>query len=223
MKQQICVLCASASSFAVCERCYTVLPKQTRRCLSCATKLYTTSNYCTECLLKPPYMEHTWALYDYEAALPYLIKQFKYQRQLSIGAFFAREIGHAYESIVRHSGQYDVIIPMPLHYKRIRERGFNQVLELLAVVSNKYPNQIDYQLCGRIKETPKFAHLNLVQRKRHIKNAFDISHIRAKHILIVDDVMTTGASLNELAKSIKSKNTHIISVDALCLARAVLN
>ena len=168
-------------------------------------------------------MEHTWALYDYEAALPYLIKRFKYQRQLAIGAFFAREIARAYESIVHHRGQYDVVIPMPLHYRRIKERGFNQALELLALVSNKYPGLINYKLCRRIKETPKFAHLNLAQRKSHIKKAFDIHYTSAKRILIVDDVMTTGATFNELTKSIKSKNTHITSVDALCLARAVLN
>ena len=222
MKQQCC-LCSQASKEVICHHCADSLPTQTHRCQTCALPLdQINHHYCGQCLKQTPIINRTWALYDYGNALPYLIKSFKYHHKLPIGHFFAHKIANAYQSIVRHHWVYDLIIPMPLHPKRIKERGFNQSIELSSQLQKHHPNLVQVNACYRTKSVPAFSGLNKKQRQKHIKNIFNIheQYFNYKQrILLLDDIMTTGSSINELAKSIK-KYQPKVSVDALCLARA---
>jgi ComF family protein len=113
---------------------------------------------------------------------------------------------------------YDAIIPMPLSPQRIRERGFNQVLELLSVIKRQQKVVIDTHSVQRIKATKPLSNLNPEQRKLEIKGAFHATPIRYQRILLVDDIMTTGASLNELAKTLMQAGAQ--SCDVLVLAKA---
>lgn len=98
----------------------------------------------------------------------------------------------------------DLVIAMPMHPKRLKERGFNQALEIAKVITKYNPEKLDYLSVQRHKLTPPQASLPLKERVRNIKGAFTVSKdLNGKRIAIVDDVMTTGASLNELAKTLK--------------------
>ena len=98
----------------------------------------------------------------------------------------------------------DLIIPMPMHPARIKERGFNQAHEIAKVLTKNCKEQLDFKSAERIKLTPPQASLPLKARVKNIKGAFKVSgDLSGKRIAIVDDVMTTGASLNELAITLK--------------------
>ena len=98
----------------------------------------------------------------------------------------------------------DFIVPMPLHPTRLRERGFNQALEIARRVAKKSDVALLPDICNRIKDTPSQTGLPWKEREKNIRNAFSCkTDLRGKHVAIVDDVMTTGATLNELAKALR--------------------
>lgn len=102
------------------------------------------------------------------------------------------------------TSKIDLLIPMPMHSTRLKERGFNQALELARIVAKNMQLQLDYTACQRTKLTPPQASLPLKERIKNISGVFDCQKsLQGLNIAIVDDVMTTGASLNELAKTLK--------------------
>lgn len=216
---QQCCLCHKTNSCVVCKEC---APKQSnsQRCQSCATNLKTfdeSLKFCGDCLLNGSPINHTWAIYDYADPTDSLIKQLKYQHRLFVGAYFAQKIADFYHSL-NNSPKHDVIIPMPLHSSRLKERGFNQSIELAL----KLGITIDTQSCQRIRNTPPFFELNKKEREKHIKNAFAVVGKNIKDgqkILLFDDITTTSSSLLELANTIK-RHQPSVQIDALCLARA---
>lgn len=96
------------------------------------------------------------------------------------------------------------MIPMPMHPTRLKQRGFNQALEIARNLSLKFNIALDYQSCRRIKLTPPQATLPLKERVKNIRGVFSCEkNLQGMHIVLVDDVITSGASLNELAKTLK--------------------
>ncbi len=222
MLKQECYLCTELAKDVICPNCNKLLPTKNNRCVACAKPINTDAKYCGACLENTPIINKTYALYSYADAMVYLIEQFKYQHKLFIGKFFADKIYNAYQKIIRYNGAYDLIIPVPLHKNKIRKRGFNQSLELLATIKNHQPNIISVNSCLRDKNTPALASLKLKERLQHIKGAFSANKINANKILIIDDILTSGTTTNELAKTIITANPNIV-IDTMCLARAEMD
>lgn len=134
------------------------------------------------------------------------MQQYKYGSALQTAHLFAQLIS-THDSL-QH---IDVMIPMPLHPQRLQERGFNQSLEIAKQLAKKTDIPLDYTSCTRTKYTPPQASLPLKERAKNIKGVFAYSaNLAGKRVAIVDDVMTTGASLNELAKTLKKAGaTHV--------------
>ena len=192
-----------------------------QRCLSCAIPLNQSLDYCGNCLRASPSFHRAFAIYDYQGAMSFLIKKMKYDARLFVARFFAEKMVEQINNLQSSGHCYDAIIPMPLHKKRLRERGYNQVVEMLRSMSPK--TTIDTTSIQRIKQTAPLTDLSLVQRKKEIKGAFSlVKAITYKNILLVDDVMTSGASLNELALTILKSSPEIQVCDVLTLARAQL-
>lgn len=98
----------------------------------------------------------------------------------------------------------DLLMPMPMHSARLKVRGFNQALELARLMSKSTNIPLDYSSCQRVRFTPPQASLPLKERIKNIRGAFSCQqNLHGKNIAIIDDVMTSGASLNELAKTLK--------------------
>ena len=213
--KQSCVVCSEASESCVCLACESSFTNHQPRCLSCAHPITTQLNFCGQCLAHSPAFNRAYTLFDYQATVKNLIQQFKFDRQLCVGDFFAKKLYQAYRSMPK----YDAIIPMPLSRDRIQQRGFNQVLELLRVIRQKTDTIIDINSVKRIKPTQPLSLLNAEQRKQEIKGAFQVVSMPYKTVLLVDDVMTTGSSLNELATTIL-RQTNVETCDVLTLARA---
>jgi ComF family protein len=221
LPKQSCFLCGRYHKNAICSHCESALEHHTHRCTSCGIPLqHTTLQYCLACLQQPKKFHNTFVIYSYTGWVKILIHQFKYQQKLAIGVFFANKITQRIATLTSQH-HYDVIIPMPLHNKRLRNRGFHQVLELLRQVKTI---PIDVGSCVRTKATQELNTLTLQERNVEIKNAFAvIKPMEYRNILIVDDIMTTGSSTTELSTTIlKHYKKHIIPaprIDVLVLAR----
>ena len=113
----------------------------------------------------------------------------------------------------------DCLMPVPLHKTRMRLRGFNQSIELSRVISKKLNVPIECNAVNRRRSTESQTGLNITQRRKNIKGAFEVvKKISANHVLIIDDVMTTGSTVDELARVLKKEGVKRVGV--LCLARA---
>ncbi len=141
-----------------------------------------------------------------------MIQRYKYGGTLSLSHTFGQLMGEKIHTINNHDA-IDLIIPMPMHPTRLKERGFNQALEIAKTLDNHFnsTSKLDYKCVIRQTLTPPQASLPLKDRVKNIKGAFKINkNLTGKRIAIVDDVMTTGASLNELAKTLKQAGaTHV--------------
>ena len=195
--KQNCLLCAIATdnNIGICQNCTDELPySPASSCPQCG--LSSNSLICGSCLNSPPDFDITRAVFIYAFPIDAMMQRYKYGDALHISRTFGKFL---VEEIDLNS--IDLIIPMPMHPARLKERGFNQALEIAKVFSG---NKLDYTSAIRQKLTPPQASLPFKARVKNIKGAFAINNsLTGKRVAIVDDVMTTGASLNELAKTLK--------------------
>lgn len=200
---QPCILCNGGdnSGLNICRDCLADLPfHASDQCPQCG--LPSLSNQmCGACIASPPDFDSTRALFRYEYPVSQLLQHYKYQQQLYLANTFT-------EMLLARLPQRlpDLIIPMPLHPKRLSERGFNQSLEIARIIAKRLSTPLDYKCCERIKWSLPQASLPLKQRVRNMKGAFQCQRdLSGLNVVMIDDVMTTGASLNALAKAIKAK------------------
>jgi ComF family protein len=217
---QDCLLCAAASSSdLLCPACAADLPRWQQACCPCCARPTVHGKICGRCLSKPPSLDATLAVYRYDFPLDKLIQAFKYGHRLALGAYFGRQLS-AQLAAAAPAANVDRIIPLPLHGERLRTRGFNQALELARPISAHWQIPIDKTSCQRIRNTPAQADQPWRQRLRNIRGAFHCTaDLSGQRILLIDDVMTTGASLNECARTLKLHGAA--EVTALVVARAV--
>ncbi len=198
--KQNCLLCASpqANIHALCIACQHELPLHpSSSCPQCG--LASDGNICGRCISSPPDFDATQAVFLYAYPINAMMQRYKYGSMLNLSQTFGQLLS---EKILLKS--VDLVIPMPMHPARIKERGFNQAHEIAKVLTKNHAEKLDYKSVIRQKLTPPQASLPLKERVKNIKGAFKVeAHLTGKRIAIVDDVMTTGASLNELAKMLK--------------------
>jgi len=148
-----------------------------------------------------------------------LLHAFKYQQKLYIGQTLSHLFVQHLKTNLAQQEQPDVLIPIPLYKRRIQQRGFNQAQELARYISKKTSINIDQNILIRIKATSSQRGLTAKERRKNIHNAFAIKHnMPYQHIVLIDDVMTTGNTLNEAAKVLKKAGAT--KVDAWTIARA---
>lgn len=199
-----CLLCAASTqhSAELCSACFQALPwHNAPQCLQCG--LPSNHPICGHCLHEPPDFDATLAALRYEFPLDAVMQHYKYGSALQTAHLFTH-IMMTQLAKQQNAHAINLIIPMPLHPQRLKERGFNQSLEIARLLSKQLGIPLDYHSAIRSKYTPPQASLALKERAKNIKGAFAVhADLSNQRIAIVDDVMTTGASLNELAKVIK--------------------
>ncbi|MBW8329291.1 MAG: ComF family protein [Thiobacillus sp.] len=195
-----CLLCSGRASRALCPGCHADLPWHRQpHCPQCATPT-PDGRVCGACLKHPPAFDRTRAALAYAFPLDRLIPRLKYQGQLAI----APVLGECLLQAVRHAPRPDRLIAMPLHATRIRERGFNHATEIARTVATGLDLPLDLASCRRVRDTPPQMGLKHDARRRNVRGAFACSgEVQGQRVAIVDDVMTTGTSLDELAKTLK--------------------
>ncbi len=216
----------------LCVTCLTeIIPVSSPICTVCGavfTSREGVDRPCGDCLTNPKRFAAARAAGVYDRSLRILIHRLKYQGKTRLAAPLGNVLLHA---LIRlwSPGDIDRIIPMPLHEKRLRRRGFNQVYllvrdwgeagERLGVRQESF--RLDPEILIRSRMTKPQTGLGRKQRKANIRNAFrvrDGDRVNGKRILLVDDVYTTGATVNECARVLRKAGAK--RVDALTLARA---
>ena len=225
-----CVLCDALieGKLSLCEGCRVDLPRVEFACKTCGLPIEsdTKSSICGQCITQKTYVDYAQNIFFYDNPVDYLISQMKFQQQLSAAAVLADLFKKYFKSSFQNDelayGLPDAFLPMPLHNKRLAKRGFNQSLELIKPLAASLNIPIALDIAARTKETTTQTHLNKLQRKKNVSGCFTLSAKPKKsHIVIVDDVVTTGATTNELAKLLKQAGVKKVGVWSL--ARAELN
>jgi ComF family protein len=175
---------------------------------------------CGHCISKPPRFDYCYSLFRYENEIIHLVRQLKFGEKIS----YARSLGELLccrlqAEIERTNEMPDCLLPVPLHNSRLRQRGYNQSIEIARVLASRLAIPVDYDMVRRQRHTEAQSGLNAKQRHKNISNAFTISgQVKYKHVLIIDDVVTTGATVNELARLLKRNKVERVGV--LSVARA---
>ncbi|HLP98870.1 MAG TPA: ComF family protein [Sideroxyarcus sp.] len=206
---QPCLLCGADSHAGLCcAACDADLPRlPPAHCPVCALPT-PAGEVCGECLRQPPPFDHTVAAFSYSFPLDKLIQALKFDEQLILADYLADAVARLIT--VRPDG----IVALPLHASRLRERGFNQSLLLARRLSQRLNIPLLGGICERVRDTPPQSSLPWKERDKNMRRAFSCTateNIRGRHIAIVDDVMTTGASVGELARSLKQAGAAEVS------------
>jgi len=217
-----CIFCGKKSEQKIdlCNACKNGIRKLESQCLYCAQAFDDPSlnhQICGSCQTSPHAFDKVYAPYLHQGEVRHLINQLKFEQAHKNARLLGLLISDFL--IAEKAPLPDCILPVPLHRERYQQRGYNQTLEIAKVISQKLSIPIDYNNCIRTHNTPHQISLSLKQRHKNMKGAFKVkSSISAKHIAVLDDVMTTGATANELAKTLKSAG--VTRVDIWVCARA---
>lgn len=218
---QTCLLCADwhGGEHGLCADCLQDLPwHDCQQCPQCGLPAYD-NQLCGNCIQSPPDFDATRALFRYAFPVSAMLQRYKYGELLILGETFGHLLA---KYIAEKNDKPDLIIPMPLHPRRLQERGFNQSLEVARIVSKNLGIPLNHKACERIKLAPPQASLPLKERVMNMKGAFACNQtLDGQSIAVIDDVMTTGASLNALAKSLKKAGAS--SVVCWVIARTLAN
>jgi len=210
-----CVLCdAPTRDERICAGCEAELPRlPLARCAVCAVPLVS-GTVCGACLQKPPSFDRVSAAFTYDFPIDALIHAFKYGRRLALAPVLGEALAGA------GAPDADVLVPMPLAPRRLSERGINQALEMARFVSRRHGIPIIATGCRKVIETPPQAALPWRVRAKNVRRAFvcnaDFSGLR---VAVIDDVLTTGATLNELARVLRKAGA--VRVAGRVLARTL--
>lgn len=210
--------CPTEGQASLCLVCRADLPWLGHACRRCALPLPATAgDTCGPCLRRPSPVDRTICALRYQAPVSGLVAGFKFQRNLAAGAALASLLADA----VCRTGEPapDAILPVPLHPSRLRSRGYNQAVELAKPLAAMLNRPLLTRGVHRVLATADQIGLSALQRRRNLRNAFRIDHALPAHIAIVDDVLTTGATVLTLARALRAAGAQQISV--WCLARTV--
>ncbi len=182
---------------------------------------------CGACILRAPYFHkaRAWACYPREESedhpLREVLQRFKYGRKVSLGKPLGRLMARGCFDSWR-AVSFDTIIPVPLHRKRLRWRGFNQAVLLARQVGRLWQVPVDPMILLRLKETPPQTQLSEEERRKNVRGVFSLNPekaLKGKVLLLVDDVYTTGATVNECSRILMRAGAREVHV--LTLARTV--
>lgn len=214
---QPCLLCGARSKLGLlCSACEADLPRlPAEHCPRCALPT-PGGNVCGACLKTPPHFSRTHAVYIYGHPADILVQALKYRGELALAPYLASQLA----AVVRDEPPPDLIIPMPLHARRLRERGFNQAGEIARHLARHLGTLHELGGCQRVRDTPPQVSQPLKERHKNIRAAFTCEcDLRGLRVALVDDVMTSGASLNELAATTLKAGAQ--EVEAWVVARAL--
>ena len=209
-----CLLCgAETAPELLCPACIGELPALPESCPRCALPS-PAGAVCGNCLNHPPHFDATLALWRYEFPCDRLVQALKYRARLALAGFFARSLAS------RPTPEVDLIVPMPLHPKRLAERGFNQALEIARGLARDLGRPIEPRGVLRVKDTLPQTKLPYEERAKNVRGAFQCKlDLSGASVAVLDDVMTTGATLNELARALKRAGAT--RVENFVIARTV--
>jgi ComF family protein len=203
-----CALCGAVQSELVCAGCMDDLTPSLhrRRCVQCAIALEPRhrARHCTTCLAGAPDYDATAVIADYAWPLDHLVTGLKFRAQLPLAAWLAERLGDAL--IAAPGGMPDLLLPVPLSAARLRSRGYNQAWEIARRLGKRLGIPARADGLRRVRDNPAQVSLDRAERQANLRGAFEVTdpaRVAGRHIGVIDDVMTTGTTLGEVATQLK--------------------
>jgi len=205
---QTCYFCGKINETPICEECIKkVTYIKEPRCKKCGKPIrYKEQEYCLDCQRKSFSYEQGRSLWIHKGAVPWSIYQFKYHNRRVFGEFYAEELFRLYGEKIKEWG-IDVIVPVPLHPRRQRMRGYNQTEIIAKHLSKLTGIPVEKKWVKRIHYTQPQKKLNNKERKKNLERAFCIQkqYKEYERVLLIDDIYTTGSTIDTIAKQLLEK------------------
>lgn len=210
-----CHWCGAAQdSGAACASCIAALPWNANACRACALPLTSgvETSVCVDCLRDSPPQDRSWAAFRYEPPIRQAIVELKFRSRLApahvVGGLMAEQLARRAQPLP------EVLVPMPLHERRLQRRGYNQALELGRELARRLSLPLASRAARRVRATLEQTRLDGAARRRNVRGAFlvDPRAVRGRHVALLDDVITTGATVAELARATRAAGATRIEV-----------
>lgn len=216
----ICLLCgelqpAGHCHQALCRACtIAILPMPVAYCRLCAQPFpdATSKHHCAACLKRPPLFTKVHTAGLYQGSIKSAIQQLKYRNQICLAKPLGLLLGKA---LIAAEDPFvpDQIVPVPLHLGRLRQRGYNQALEIARPIAAGMGLRCNTTMLQRIRNTPHQQGLSATERRSNLRNAFSLKQgCTARKVLLIDDVMTTGETVHECCRTLMTGDTEEIQV-----------
>jgi ComF family protein len=217
-----CALCGAAGqvpALDLCAACERELPANQAACARCAMPLQLpeAAMLCGACLRRLPRFDAAFCGWRYAYPIDYMVRALKYHGTVA----HARILGDRLAASLRAQPPPcwpEVLLPVPLAPRRFRQRGYNQAIELGRWLERRLGIPMRTDVLVRTRETREQAGLPRRERRKNLRGAFAVRELQAAHVALIDDVITTGSTVNELAKSLKAQG--VARVEVWAVARA---
>lgn len=215
-----CHLCGSLGQAPVCRACAAGLPWNRGACRACALPVAGFASgwdVCGACLADAPPQDSTWAAFTYGTPVAQHLVGLKFHGRLAsahvLGVLMAERLARRPQPLP------DVLMPVPLHPARLRRRGYNQAAELARELGRRLAIPVEPTLARRVRPTGEQTRLDATARRRNVRGAFLVEDcVAGRHVAILDDVITTGATAAELARAARSAGAAQVEVWAAARA-----
>ena len=202
-----CLICReelnSNTLYSFCDDCISKLPFNIGKiCVKCGEPIGGMGEYCIHCKNVKPHFKKNVSVFLYKHPIDSLIRKFKFDNQKYLGDTLGNFIA---SEVVKMGVNFDVVIPAPMYHTRKKKRGYNQAELLCNPLKEKLGLNVDCEVLEKVRDTLNQAKLTRSERIENLENAFRVlnkSKVKGKTILIVDDVFTTGTTMNECSKTL---------------------
>ena len=211
-----CLVCGEPGhgGLDLCAACLDELPWNEVACRRCALPLPRDSAVCGACLTAPPPFVAARAPLLYDAPVDRLLTRLKFHAGLAAGRVLAQLILANVKA-----PEVDLLVPVPLHRGRLGQRGYNQALELARPLAHAWRLPLALDALHRVRATTAQSELTATQRRRNLRGAFTARDVKGQRVLLLDDVITTGSTAREAARTLLAAGAYEVRVlAAACVA-----
>ena len=203
----------------ICPECERMLhPVGHPRCYKCG-KPIEEGEYCRDCLKQPHVFEQGRGIFVYDSIMRRSVTRYKYYGCREYGDFYAKAM-YLYARKEIEKWNPDLIVPVPVHRSKERQRGFNQAAYLAEKLSYYTRIPADLDMVQKVVKTKSQKKLNALQRRMNLERAFRVTgDVRGKDILVIDDVYTTGSTIDAMAGCLKKKGAGNVYFLTVCIGR----
>lgn len=216
----VCLVCGQQAREALdcCRACELELPRLRSGCRRCAVEMAHAAEFCGRCQRRMPAWDRAWSGFAYRGVVESLVRRFKFHHDLAAGRMLAGVL--AARLVALGAPRPQLMVPVPLHWRRRLVRGFNQSEMLCRDLAGWLEGPPWYPLLGRRRHTSSQSALPAARRTGNVRGAFRVRRAfpGLRHVVLVDDVMTTGSTVNECARVLRRAGVE--RVDVWVIARA---
>lgn len=213
-----CIFCGeevNENEFCLCDKCSNEVDKCVKICDCCGAVIKSEAKFCVVCLNNKREFDFARAPYVYKGKVIEAVHNFKYNGAKYLAKPFAKLMLSSFNELNKLSGGFDFIIPVPMHKDKLKKRKYNQAKLLADEVAKLTNLPVEDNLLVKVKNTESQTKLARKERFKNMKDVFEITDkrkVKNKNILIVDDILTTGATTESMAKLLRKYHANKISV-----------